>query len=616
MATAATAKYVIRLEDKTKRAFKAIGRSMKSVTKSIFSLKTGLVSVAGIAGLGFLIKRSMDATDEMAKMSRAIGVSVEDLGALRHAASLGGLASTQLDKAVQKLAINMADMSRGVGLAKDVFEKHNISVNNADGSLRTVMEVMSDVADVTAGMTNQTEKADLAYKLFGARGAKMINMLNGGSDAMREAMKEAELLGLVMSEDTVKGVEAANDAFTRLKSFATSAFAQTVAALAPSIEALTESVIEFITLRVKKTDGGIAAIAQSMANMFILAAVRILDSIESISNGVIDFVRNMKAALGFGNEVDIMTRELGEAKKVLEDFKDETLFGTGKKGQSIFDAPQRFEAFLGKIKGGFGDFFNIEGMTSEDVVAKMEAQIAQMTSTLEALDKAGGMTSMKVNFEDLRTSLMMGFDEIVIMETGIIEMANTAEEAGAKINQSLEPKWLVAAKEALDVYHKATMDTVKATTMTTNSLIKGTEDQIMNMINGVKTSWKSMFKGIMADLLRIQVRKAVVAGAGGILSLLGFEGGGYTGSGARAGGVDGRGGFPAILHPNETVVDHTKGGGIGGGVTTAEINFNVQAIDASSFNTYLVNNRDTIESIINNSLLSNGTVRRTIQMTS
>ena len=255
-------------------------------------------------------------------------------------------------------------------------------------------------------------------------------------------------------------------------------------------------------------------------------------------------------------------------------------------------------------------------MTSEDVVAKMEAQIAQMTSTLEALDKAGGMTSMKVNFEDLRTSLMMGFDEIVIMETGIIEMANTAEEAGAKINQSLEPKWLVAAKEALDVYHKATMDTVKATTMTTNSLIKGTEDQIMNMINGVKTSWKSMFKGIMADLLRIQVRKAVVAGAGGILSLLGFEGGGYTGSGARAGGVDGRGGFPAILHPNETVVDHTKGGGIGGGVTTAEINFNVQAIDASSFNTYLVNNRDTIDSIINNSLLSNGTVRRTIQMTS
>jgi len=42
-----------------------------------------------------------------------------------------------------------------------------------------------------------------------------------------------------------------------------------------------------------------------------------------------------------------------------------------------------------------------------------------------------------------------------------------------------------------------------------------------------------------------------------------YDGGGFTGRGARAGGMDGKGGFPAILHPNETVVDHTKGGGQG-----------------------------------------------------
>lgn len=42
-----------------------------------------------------------------------------------------------------------------------------------------------------------------------------------------------------------------------------------------------------------------------------------------------------------------------------------------------------------------------------------------------------------------------------------------------------------------------------------------------------------------------------------------YEGGGFTGVGSRSGGVDGRGGFPAILHPNETVIDHTKGQGQG-----------------------------------------------------
>jgi hypothetical protein len=42
-----------------------------------------------------------------------------------------------------------------------------------------------------------------------------------------------------------------------------------------------------------------------------------------------------------------------------------------------------------------------------------------------------------------------------------------------------------------------------------------------------------------------------------------FEGGGFTGRGARAGGLDGKGGRMAMIHPNETVIDHTKGGASG-----------------------------------------------------
>lgn len=45
-----------------------------------------------------------------------------------------------------------------------------------------------------------------------------------------------------------------------------------------------------------------------------------------------------------------------------------------------------------------------------------------------------------------------------------------------------------------------------------------------------------------------------------------FDGGGFTGTGARSGGLDGKGGFMAMMHPNETVIDHTKGQEVGGGV--------------------------------------------------
>ena len=46
--------------------------------------------------------------------------------------------------------------------------------------------------------------------------------------------------------------------------------------------------------------------------------------------------------------------------------------------------------------------------------------------------------------------------------------------------------------------------------------------------------------------------------------VLTYEGGGYTGNAPRSGGMDGRGGFMAMLHPRETVIDHARasGGGV------------------------------------------------------
>ncbi|WP_273536870.1 tape measure protein [Pseudomonas sp.] len=48
-------------------------------------------------------------------------------------------------------------------------------------------------------------------------------------------------------------------------------------------------------------------------------------------------------------------------------------------------------------------------------------------------------------------------------------------------------------------------------------------------------------------------------------TLQSFDGGGFTGGGPRVGGLDGKGGFMAMVHPNETIIDHTRPGGKSGG---------------------------------------------------
>lgn len=67
-----------------------------------------------------------------------------------------------------------------------------------------------------------------------------------------------------------------------------------------------------------------------------------------------------------------------------------------------------------------------------------------------------------------------------------------------------------------------------------------------------------------------------------IASLFGFEGGGYTGNAPRSGGMDGKGGFMAILHPQESVVDHAQGQSLGGGTqVVVNVNNNAQGATAT-----------------------------------
>lgn len=128
---------------------------------------------------------------------------------------------------------------------------------------------------------------------------------------------------------------------------------------------------------------------------------------------------------------------------------------------------------------------------------------------------------------------------------------------------------------------------------TTTRALRSMEDALIRFVQTGKLSFRDMANSIIADLIRVQIRQSIMAplsqfmlnpasssptyaipapsGTGLGLKLPSADGGGYTGNGARSGGLDGKGGFMAMLHPNETVIDHTKGQG---GVTIVQ-NINV-----------------------------------------
>ena len=91
--------------------------------------------------------------------------------------------------------------------------------------------------------------------------------------------------------------------------------------------------------------------------------------------------------------------------------------------------------------------------------------------------------------------------------------------------------------------------------------------------------FKNMAREIIKELYRIFVVKQItgfissaITGTLGSVGAPIYDGGGYTGSGPRSGGLDGKGGFMAMLHPNETVIDHTKGQSAEGVTVVQNIN--------------------------------------------
>lgn len=226
----------------------------------------------------------------------------------------------------------------------------------------------------------------------------------------------------------------------------------------------------------------------------------------------------------------------------------------------------------------------------------------------------------------------------------LIDSTQKQIEMTDKHIESLEKHGEVIKRNFRDATRDAGSN-LKILNQTGKDVAKSFGQAFADMVMGVKTDFKSMARSVVARLVQLRMEalltKSMVslAGGGGILGTIAgfFTSHKGTAEVKHTGGMVGLPSFHtgmrsderlAKLQVGEAVINRggasknrnaieamNKGYSVGGGgnVTTAEINFNVQAIDAASFNSYLVNNRGTIEGIINQSLITNGSVRRTIR---
>lgn len=252
---------------KSKSTMGNIGKHAKTAAKAVAG-----IGIAAVGATAALVKSQANAADELMKTSRAVGVEVESLSALKYQAELSGVEFAGLATGLRTFSKNARDASEGTGEAVDTFEQLGISLFDADGRLKSTEVLLGEVADAFSGMEDGMLKTAAAQDLMGRSGGQMINLLNGGSEGIAKMRREAEGLGQVLDRETAEAAERFNDAMTKVHKSLFENYGLLEAAT-PAMEQFSDVIADPKTLEgLQKLIGGLGKMAEWLVTITAEAA--------------------------------------------------------------------------------------------------------------------------------------------------------------------------------------------------------------------------------------------------------------------------------------------------------------------------------------------------------
>lgn len=212
--------YDIRGERNLRRFNQGLDRTHKTaqrVAKTIGILGAGLVAALTPPALFRSIDRVANELDRLQKAADRVGLGVEDLQRGRFAAGqAAGVNDRTFDMAMQRFSRRIGEAAKGTGELNKIVEETGLVLRNADGSMRSQIDILADYADIVGKAGSEQEQLALAFKAFDSEGAALVNLLRRGSTGIRQLMDDADRLGYVMDRRATDAAVAFNDQQDRL----------------------------------------------------------------------------------------------------------------------------------------------------------------------------------------------------------------------------------------------------------------------------------------------------------------------------------------------------------------------------------------------------------------
>lgn len=517
-----------RVERDAARAANRIEGAFRGVSGALAALGAGLTA----AGLVGFVRQSIDAADQLNKLSQKVGVSVEALSALQYAAKLSDVSIEQLQIGLTRLNVSLTDAQAGGKEAAESFARLRLDPNQ----FRSTEQAFEAIAEQLAAMPDGFEKTAIAVKLFGRSGAELLPLLNGGKEGLAAFRAEAERLGLVMDTRTAQAAEAFNDNLTRLRSNLEGLGRTLASAVLPFLNRFTTELVEG-----QKAFGSLVAFinAQSIADAFrgpqaSVAAYRAeLDRLQKqLKQGQI-----VPEGLEFSDaaqerERAAIRKRIDELKKLIQTY--ESVANAQVKSQVVEAAPRKGLArpaeddktVRQEAERRARELARIEEQAQRDIAqASANAQRLAVEARLAEVDAA--IAEERQKYEDLEREK---FETAREYAEKAVEEQRVQREFEEKIHEAEVRKILGRVDEEMKAQEEAASRAAAAARQLGLVFSSAFEDAV---VRGEKLS--EVLRGLAQDILRIIVRKAVTEPIADLFS--GILGGIFGGARASGGPV-------------------------------------------------------------------------------
>lgn len=517
-----------------------------SAVKSIGGMQAKIAALVGVAGFGAMVSKSLEAADSIAKMSDRLGISTENLSAFQHLAQLSGESIEGFDKSIEKMVRSIGEASRGIGTGKEALKGLGVSIDSLSG--KNADEQFLIIADAIKGVKNESLQASYASDIFGRSGIKLLNTIKSGREGFEAARSEVDKYGLAINRVDAAKIEAANDAILRSKQVMKGVSMQATVELAPILEEVANRFVgaategegfgEKVKRALHNATGFIGVFADGIHGIKVilkLAEVAV-KSFGYVWSQVITFIIN-DVLVPFANQV---------TNFVLDPLRDVLSFAAeySDTAKSMLDelnqlgAATGFESLNNLSKVIADDFKN-----SKDELHELMMETIPSEAMKEKLNEV--FTSAEERAQETAENVSRVFNEEVPEE--LPEPPEKEKKKEKTPEQEIaEKKTYLQRISDMEIGHSKKLAAVK---------------KAIKLKEVIQNQFKAISEAVASAPFPANIPAVAFATAESIAALSGFrsagsfENGGFTGKGPRVGGIDGRGGIPVTVHPNEMIID-------------------------------------------------------------